>query len=371
MEHHGIVRLGWQAGDGVTLARVLRVAMGGHDHAQCGAAVPLQFHLVELAVSGSSHHVAEVAFQAHEDGLRLGVAHAAVEFERLGLALGVDHQAGVQEAGVRDAILFHATDRGQDDFAHGAGMYIGRDHWRGRIRTHAAGVGAFVAVFEALVVLAGGQGQHVLAVAQHDETGFFAFKEFLDHHTRATFVVGHAVFVVHQHEVHSIMGLLQRHGHDHALARRQAVGLDDDGRAQPVHKRVGRSGVGEGVVVGRGDAMAAHEGLGKGLGAFELGSSLGGAEDAQAIGTELIDHTRRQWRLGAHHRQCDLFGLRPHTQFAHVGDGHVLELGIQRGAAIARRHIHLGHLGGLAQFPRHRVFTAAATNHKYFHRNLW
>src|SRR3989344_3516119 len=100
-------------------------------------------------------------------------------------------------------------------------------------------------------------------------------------------------------------------------------------------------------------------------------STNAGAADAQAIGTELIDHTGRQWRLGAHHRQCDLFGLRPHTQFAHVGDGHVLELGVQRGAAVARRHVHLGHLGGLAQFPRHRVFTAAATNHKYFHRNLW
>ena len=38
---------------------------------------------------------------------------------------------------------------------------------------------------QALVVLAGGQRRHVLAVAHHDEAGFLAFEELLDHHARA------------------------------------------------------------------------------------------------------------------------------------------------------------------------------------------
>jgi hypothetical protein len=57
------------------------------------------------------------------------------------LALLVDHQAGVEEAGVGNAVLLHAADGGQDDLAHGAGVHVGRDHRRGRIGAHAAVLG--------------------------------------------------------------------------------------------------------------------------------------------------------------------------------------------------------------------------------------
>jgi hypothetical protein len=60
---------------------------------------------------------------------------------------------------------------------------------------------------QALVVLAGGQRAHVLAVAQHDEAGLFAGQELLDDDARAAFVVRHAQLVVHQHEVHGVVRL--------------------------------------------------------------------------------------------------------------------------------------------------------------------
>ena len=49
-----------------------------------------------------------------------------------------------------------------------------------------------------------------------------------------------------QHEVDRLVRLVERHRHDHALAGGQAVGLDDDRRARAVDVGVGRGGVGEG-----------------------------------------------------------------------------------------------------------------------------
>ena len=116
--------------------------------------------------------------------------------------------------------------------------------------------------------------------------------------------------------------------------------------------------------------MAAHEGLGEGLGAFELRSCLGGAKNAQSMGTKLVHDTCGQRRFGAYDRQADFFGLGPGTQRAYIRDRYVFHLGTQRRAAIARRHIHPGDLGGLREFPGHRVFTASATNYKNFHTRL-
>jgi hypothetical protein len=77
------------------------------------------------------------------------------------------------------------------------------------------------------VVLAGGHGQHVVAVDHDDEAGFFAVEELFDHHARTGFTEG----VAGQHVTHGGFGFFQRHGDDHALAGGQAIGLDHDRRA--------------------------------------------------------------------------------------------------------------------------------------------
>ena len=53
-------------------------------------------------------------------------------------------------------------------------VHLGRHHRRRRVGAHAAGVGAAVAVEDALVVLARGERQHVLAVHHHDEARLLA-----------------------------------------------------------------------------------------------------------------------------------------------------------------------------------------------------
>ena len=97
-------------------------------------------------------------------------------------------------------------------------------------------LGPCVAVQQTLVVLAGGHRQHVLAVDHDDEAGFFAFEEFLDHHART----GIAQLVVGQHHVDGIERLLPGHGHHHALAGGETVGLDHDRRAVLLDIRLGR-----------------------------------------------------------------------------------------------------------------------------------
>ena len=185
--------------------------------------------------------------------------------------------------------------------------------------------------------------------------------------------MGHAVFVVHQHEVHGVMGFLQRHGNHHTLASSQTIGLDDDGGTQTIHIGVGCHGVGKGFVLRGRNVVARHEVLGEGLGRLQLRSHLGRAKDLHAVGAEFIDHTCGQRSLRPHHGYGDFFCLRPFAQGFDIGNVDVFQLATgQSCATVTRSHIDFGRLGRLSQLPRHGVFTATAANHKNFHSSaLW
>ena len=97
---------------------------------------------------------------------------------------------------------------------------------------------------------------------------------------------------------------------DHALARGEPVGLDDDRRAVLVDVGVRRGGVAEGLVERGGNVVAHHEALGEILGGFELRRGPGRAEDLQARGAECVDHAGGQRRFRARPRSCvDVFAL--------------------------------------------------------------
>ncbi len=120
--------------------------------------------------------------QAQHDRLGFRVAEAAVEFDDLRIAGFVDHQSGIQEAGVDIAFLGHAAHSRPDHQIHHALVNLGGDHRSRRVSSHAAGVRAAVAVADALVVLAGGHWQDVLAIDHDNEAGFFAIEKLFDHH---------------------------------------------------------------------------------------------------------------------------------------------------------------------------------------------
>ncbi|MNK95871.1 hypothetical protein D3C87_1161300 [compost metagenome] len=241
-----------------------------------------------------------------------------------------------------------------------------RNHRGGRVGAHAAGVGAGIGVQQALVVLAGGQGEHVLAIHQHDEAGFLAFQEFLDDHARA----GIAELVVGQHHVDGVVRFFQRHRHDHTLAGGQAIGLDHDRGALGVDVGVRGGRIGKRLVGSRGDVVAMHERLGEVLGGLQLRGSLGRPEDAQATGAEHVDDAGGQRGLGADHGERHPFALHEGGEHLGIGQRHVLQALVERRAAVARRHVHHLHLGGLGHFPRQRVLTSARTDNQYFHDPL-
>ena len=248
-----------QARNGVTLARRVRIVGSSEDDAERDATIPFGLDLVERAGDGVLQQVDEVRLQPHHDRLRFRVAHAAVEFERFDSAILADHQPGVEEAGVGDAVAFHAAYGRQDDLAHGFGVDFRSHHRSRRIGAHAAGVRAGVAVTDALVVLAGGQCQNVLAVDHDDEAGFLAFQKLLDDDACSCF----AQFVAGEHVVDGGVCLFERHGHNDTLAGREAVGLDDDWCTNAIDVGVCGGGVGEGLEESRRDLVPGHETLGK------------------------------------------------------------------------------------------------------------
>ena len=97
--------------------------------------------------------------------------------------------------------------------------------------------------------------------------------------------------------------------------------------------------------------------------------AMSAAEAHEAIDFMLLDNKlgvshnaggERAFR--ADHGQGDLLLQRPVAQLAQIGDGDVLQPRVERGAAVAGRHVDGLHLGGLREFPRQGVLAAAAAN---------
>ncbi len=202
------------------------------------------------------------------------------------------------------------------------------------------------------------------AVDHDNEAGFLAVEEFLDHHARA----GVAKGVAREHVAYRLLGFGQRHGDDHALARGQAIGLDDD--RCTAFTQIGECGFDFGeVLVGRGgDVVACEEVLGESLGAFQLGGSRGGAEDRQATTAEQVDYAFDQRCLGADDGELDI-GRGEIGQLLdgqHV-DGDILALGFQRRAGVARGDENLFDAGILRHLPGQGVLAATAADDQYVH----
>ena len=217
------------------------------------------------------------------------------------------------------------------------------------------------------MVLAGGQRQHVLAIAHHDETGLFTSQKLFNDDTRAPRVVAHPQGVVHQHEVNRFVRLNQRHGHHHALARRQAIGLDHDRHAFLIDVSVRGCGIRKRFIFRGRNSMALHEGLGERLGTLQLGGGLGRTEHTQSVLAKLVHHASRQRRFRPHHRQRYFFCNCPRPQLIDIRDIDVLKSSVQHGARVTRRDVNRLHLGRLRQLPGQGMFTATAAYHEYVH----
>ncbi|GGB49513.1 hypothetical protein GCM10011505_33270 [Tistrella bauzanensis] len=169
-----------QPADHLALRIVAGIAVGGQHHGQGGARVQLDHRRVQAAIARGQQDLGQIAPQPGHQHLGFRVAEADIVFHQL-RALGCEDQAGIEHADEGPALGRHGVDRGLHDLAHRPFGKVGRHAGRRGIGTHAAGIGAGIALADPLVVLGRAQQDGGGAVRQREQAGFLALHEFLDH----------------------------------------------------------------------------------------------------------------------------------------------------------------------------------------------
>ena len=228
------------------------------------------------------------------------------------------------------------------------------DGGHGRVRAHAAGIRASVTVEDPLVILGGREWQGRLPVADRQQRDLLAVEELLDDHPLSPEAP------LHQQVVQRDARLALVGGDDHALARRQAVGLDHGRIARDrrhARVRIGHHGVG-----GRGDAGGAHHFLAEGLRALEPRGRRRRPEASDPVGPERVSHPGYQWRLGTDDHEIDIES--PRERDYRLGvlrvERRIGDVDLTRDPGIARTAQDLGALRRARQRLDERVLAGAA-----------
>ena len=352
-----------QAFNRVVLPIAAGVAAGGQDQTAGGLSLPADVQLVQRALTAGEENLQQVALQQGEDGLALRVTEAGVVLHHLGAGRG-EHQAEVEDAPEGTALGLEGRQSGEKNLVHTARGQLRRVVGGGGYGPHTAGVGPPVAVEGPLVVLAGGHGDHMLAVAEGQDGDLRAGHTLLNDQAGARL----AELLVGHHAADGLLGLGCGLGHHHALAQGQAVGLHHDGRALRADVGEGGVHVRKGLIFGGGDVVALHQVLGEDLAGLNDGGVGPGAEGGDAGGLQGVHHAQGQRIVGGDHHEIDGVGGGPGRHHVHVGglDGHALGQGGD--AAVAGGAVELLHVRALGEGPDNGVFTAAAADHKNIHR---
>ena len=169
------------------------------------------------------------------------------------------------------------------------------------------------------MVLGRRENHVVLAVANHEDGGFFAVHEFFNHDRLAGFAEDG---LVAEHFFDSVVRFLVGHADDSALARSEARRLHYDRSRVFGEELLGGGEIGEGLEGCRRHVVLLHDILAEGLGAFERGSSRSRAESAQPATAEFIHHASDQRNFGANNREVNLFSNREVGNGLGVGNVH-------------------------------------------------
>ncbi len=248
------------------------------------------------------------------------------------------------------------------DLLHRQRLDLGAENGGRGIGPHAAGVGAAVAITDALVVLRGADRQDVCAVTQHEQRCFLALHEFLDHHFRARAAKGPAKHIVHRCQRFGLA-----HRDNHTLACGQPVGLDHNRRTLRLDIGACRFRIGKVGISGGWRACRITNLFGKRLGGFQLRGLSGRAEHQNAGIAQPVGHTGGQRGLGADNHEIDgVFFGKNHNRTAvqNIQRRAIRDL---RDPCISRRHDQLVAFGVLHHRPGQRVFPPAASKDQNIH----
>ena len=235
-------------------------------------------------------------------------------------------------------------------------------HGRGEYAPIPPVFGPGVAVADPLEVLCGQQRNHRLAVDHAEQRHLRAVEERLEQHRVPRVEQGRRVHA----------GGVAVGGHHHALARREAVVLDDPGpvarrRAESVEGGVEMSGVVDDLT-GRGaHARGGHHVLGERLRALDAGGLPGRAEAGDPGCADGVGDAEDQRHLGPDHDQV---GAEPLGQFDDGlagGDVDVVLVGDGRGAGVAGGDCQPVHLGVSPQRQQQRMFTGSGSDDEDVH----
>ena len=143
---------GSEAADGQAGFVAARIAAGAGHHARRRAGRPAQRRLGQAAVDARVKYVQKIAIKANQDGLGFRIAETRVEFEHLRPARR-HHESAIQHAGEGRTFFGHACDRGFGNVMQNPLRHGGIEKRISGVDAHAAGVGAGVALADALVIL--------------------------------------------------------------------------------------------------------------------------------------------------------------------------------------------------------------------------
>ena len=155
-------------------------------------------------------------------------------------------------------------------------------------------------------------GNNGFAVGKAQNGDLGPLHEFLDDDACAALAEG----LVLDHGANSSFCLLDRPGDNDALAERESVRLDNDGRALRLNIGAGGVRVGEELILCRGDAVFFHQILGKCLARLDDGGLFVGAEARDARLGQRVHRAEGQWIVRCddgvvdpvHFRKFDLRG---------------------------------------------------------------
>ena len=299
------------------------------------------------------------------DGLGLWVAKTAVVLDDRGIPVCIDHEPCVQKAGIGVSFCRHALHGGQNHPLHHCGEDGVGHNRRGGVGTHAAGIGAGIALTNTFVILRGGHGQHVLAIDHHDKARLLALKKAFHDNPRA----GVTELVIGEHVVDGHLGFILRHCHNHPFPRGEAVGLDDDRCALLSNIGQSRLDVGKHRIGCGGDVVPREKILGKGFAALQLRRTGGGAKAGQVEFGESVHNPGNQWRLGTDNGQCAalLPGKFREAFNVHGVEWHILEFWFECRAGVTWRDVNPLDRLGFSQLPRQRVLAPATPHNQNIH----
>ena len=245
---------------------------------------------------------------------------------------------------------------------HSGQFFRGNDRHR-RVHTHAARIGAAVAIECALVILCGGHAVSLAVADERKQRTLGTRQAFFDEHGGAG-IAERAV----EAGTNSILCGFQVVGNDNALARCQAVRLDNDGSAQFANVSERFVQVREAAVTSRRNTVGLHEFLAVGFAALQQGSLSIGSERSHARFAQNVRHAGDQRSFGADDNQVNR--MLPHERqhgirILGIQPGNVLSNGI--GSAVARSYVQPIGARRLRQGPRDGIFATAAAQHQDVH----